>query len=44
MSGGNAILIVWTDIPAEEEDAFNEWYNREQVLGRNALRLMNMGD
>ena len=34
MSGGKAILIVWTDIPAEEEDAFNEWYNREHVRSR----------
>ncbi len=29
-----AALLTWTDIPAEEEAAFNEWYNREHVRDR----------
>lgn len=26
--------IIWTDIPAEHETAFNEWYNREHAPDR----------
>lgn len=33
-----AILIVWTDIPAEIEADFNEWYNREHLPDR-VLRM-----
>lgn len=29
-----AMLLTWTDISGEEEDAFNEWYNREHVRDR----------
>ncbi|ESR23779.1 DUF4286 family protein [Lutibaculum baratangense] len=28
------VLFVWTDIPGEDEDDFNEWYNREHVRDR----------
>lgn len=34
MSAGGAILIVWTDIPAEIEDDFNSWYDREHLPDR----------
>lgn len=34
MRPAKAVLIVWTDIPAEEEDAFNEWYVREHMRSR----------
>lgn len=29
-----AILIVWTDIPADIEAAFNDWYDREHLPDR----------
>ena len=28
------LLMVWTDIPAEAEAGFNEWYNREHLPDR----------
>ena len=28
------VMIVWTDFPAESEDAFNEWYNRDHLVSR----------
>jgi hypothetical protein len=31
---GGAILIVWTDIPADIEDDFNDWYDREHLPDR----------
>jgi hypothetical protein len=31
---GKAILLIWTDIPAEEEHDFNNWYNREHLRSR----------
>ena len=31
---GEGILIVWADIPAEIEDDYNEWYNREHMPDR----------
>ena len=34
MNPVKAILIVWTDIPADDEDDFNEWYIREHVRSR----------
>ena len=34
MPPAKAILIVWTDIPAADEDDFNEWYIREHVRSR----------
>lgn len=36
MIRAKAILIVWTDIPADDEDDFNEWYIREHVRSRVA--------
>ena len=30
----NACLLVWTDIPAEDEHEFNEWYSREHLRSR----------
>lgn len=30
----NGLLMVWTDIPANVEDDFNDWYNREHVRER----------
>ncbi|HWV55425.1 hypothetical protein [Pseudorhodoplanes sp.] len=34
MNQDHAVLLAWTDIPEEEEEAFNEWYNREHVRDR----------
>ena len=31
---GTGILIVWTDVAAEIETDFNEWYNREHLPDR----------
>jgi hypothetical protein len=33
----NACLIVWTNISAEEEAAFNDWYTREHLRSRALL-------
>ncbi len=32
------MLIVWTDVAPEHEDDFEEWYNREHVNERAAIR------
>ncbi len=29
-----AILTIWTDIPADIEADFNDWYNREHLPDR----------
>lgn len=34
MSPTAVSYIIWTDIPAERETAFNEWYNREHAPDR----------
>lgn len=31
---GKGALFVWTDIPAEDERGFNDWYNREHLRSR----------
>lgn len=31
---GQGALFVWTDIPAEDERGFNDWYNREHLRSR----------
>ena len=31
---GDGVLMVWADIPADIEDDFNEWYNREHMPDR----------
>ena len=28
---GTALLAVWTDVPADKEDDFNQWYNEEHI-------------
>jgi len=30
----NGCLLVWTDIPAEDESEFNEWYSRDHLRAR----------
>jgi hypothetical protein len=34
MNDKRGLLMVWTDVPAEVEPDFNEWYNREHVPDR----------
>lgn len=34
MAGSAVSYIIWTDIPAERETEFNEWYNREHAPDR----------
>src|SRR3990172_10806018 len=29
-----ALLLIWTDIPADKETEFNDWYNREHLRER----------
>jgi hypothetical protein len=31
MAGGTGLLVVWTDIAAEYEVEFNEWYDKEHI-------------
>lgn len=31
MAEGNGLLVVWTDIPAEVEAEFNQWYDTEHI-------------
>ena len=33
-SGGKITHFIWTDIPAEDETAFNAWYNEEHMPDR----------
>ena len=28
---GTGMLAVWSEVPAEYEDEFNEWYNKEHI-------------
>ena len=28
---GTGLLAVWTDVPADKEDDFNQWYNEEHI-------------
>ena len=28
---GTALLMVWTDVPADKEEEFNQWYNEEHI-------------
>jgi hypothetical protein len=31
---GTALLMVWTDVPADAEGEFNRWYNEEHIAER----------
>ncbi|MCH7802292.1 MAG: hypothetical protein IIC24_12240, partial [Chloroflexi bacterium] len=31
---GTALLMVWCDVPAEQEEEFNRWYNEEHLAER----------
>jgi hypothetical protein len=34
---GSALLMVWTDVPADKEKDFNRWYNEEHLAERLAI-------
>jgi hypothetical protein len=34
---GTALLVVWTDVPADKEKDFNKWYNEEHLAERLAI-------
>jgi hypothetical protein len=34
---GNALLMVWADVPADKEPEFNRWYNEEHLAERLAI-------
>ena len=34
---GTALLMVWTDVPADKEEEFNRWYNEEHLPERMAI-------
>ena len=34
---GNALLMVWADVPADREPEFNRWYNEEHLAERLAV-------
>ncbi|HEV8438921.1 MAG TPA: hypothetical protein VGT40_12560 [Methylomirabilota bacterium] len=34
---GNGLLMVWTDVPADQEKEFNRWYNEEHLAERLAV-------
>jgi hypothetical protein len=34
---GTALLMVWTDVPADKEGEFNRWYNEEHIPERMAI-------
>jgi hypothetical protein len=34
---GTALLMVWTDVPADREAEFNRWYNEEHIPERMAI-------
>lgn len=34
---GTGLLMVWADVPAEQEDEFNRWYNDEHLPERMAI-------
>ena len=31
---GTGLLMVWTDVPADQEEEFNRWYNEEHLAER----------
>jgi hypothetical protein len=34
---GTGLLMVWTDVPADQEEEFNRWYNQEHLAERLAI-------
>ena len=34
---GSALLMVWTEVPADKEDDYNAWYNEEHIAERLAI-------
>jgi hypothetical protein len=34
---GTGLLMVWTDVPADQEEEFNRWYNEEHIPERMAI-------
>lgn len=50
-AAGRGVLMVWTDFPADQQDEFEEWYNRRHVPDRVpgvpgfdlAVRYLNTG-
>jgi len=34
---GTALLMVWTDVPADKEQEFSRWYNEEHLAERMAI-------
>ncbi len=34
---GTALLMVWTEVPADKEDDYNAWYNEEHIAERLAI-------
>jgi len=34
---GNALLMVWADVPADREPDFNRWYNEEHIAERMSV-------
>ena len=34
---GNALMMVWVDVPEKDEDEFNHWYNEEHIAERLAI-------
>src|SRR5437667_274194 len=34
---GTGLLMVWTDVPADKEAEFNQWYNEEHLKERLAV-------
>ncbi len=34
---GTGLLMVWADVPADQEDEFNRWYNEEHLPERMAI-------
>ena len=37
MKKGNALLMVWAEVPADKEAEFNRWYNEEHIAERLAV-------
>lgn len=35
---GMGVLAVWTDARAENDAAFNDWYNRDHLPERTGIR------
>jgi hypothetical protein len=34
---GTGLLMVWADVPAEKEEEFNRWYNKEHLAERLSI-------